>query len=549
MIKRTVQRPMGRRASHILSGLLVLIPATAHASNECQIKYAYAPSPGQSSTVTVNLDAGETKDINRSNVLYVQNVKNYKVRVYRSGFGSFVELAQNNRDPGIGNYMGNVILQKVTCVNASSGSNNSGPAFQTPAAMISALKSANTSVISIATQVAAAFNVNAQQMAALLRSAGYDATLVGQALKAVFNLGAQQTLQALKLAGFSIAEVATALRTAHNQSVEQAIQLLRNAYNVHNDVLRQSLLTAGYSAIQVAESLTPPTVVLQIMVLNTSFRASSTSPPVVPIYLTNNWLTYYVIGESLETIREVTGLPPGAQYALRSVQNQRLDLHILMPSGAPAGRRGTATLVGQGSQMARFHWTTTQLPAQAGDPRPATGGTATTTAVPDLVPATIVNNLYKVGTATTMDVGGATYTALNPFNNSPFCQGIPEGATGRDNMPTSNRRDITVPNIRWGVQNTSSVDATTPFNVKLYHGSAVVATQRVTSLPRGQTLTFEYARPRSTTTVARVGPGSGCFHVGLSTQGWNDNAGYQVRVDTENEVSESNNANNSRNMN
>lgn len=97
----------------LLVGLLYL--PGAQAANECQVRYAYAPSFGQTSTQTVNLDAGQSVGVNRQNALYVENRKSHPVRVYRTGIGAYVDLPANGRDPQVGNYIGNVTLQTIEC--------------------------------------------------------------------------------------------------------------------------------------------------------------------------------------------------------------------------------------------------------------------------------------------------------------------------------------------------------------------------------------------------------------------------------------------------
>ncbi len=274
-----------------------------------------------------------------------------------------------------------------------------------------------------------------------------------------------------------------------------------------------------------------------------------------PLHPGRNTVT--IRGRGLVAATALSGLPSGARYQIAergSGQSGRaawdyIHVEITVSSRTRMGTRGRATVQAAGAQGPAFRWVVQQVtpPSGRGSSGRGTGrGGGSSRSAPDLAPMQVGNSLYKVGSATTMDANQDPYTALSPFNNSPFCQGVPQGGTARNNMPTANRRDITVPDIRWGVENPSSADVNQAFTVQLVFGGRVVASQRVNRLARGQRAEFTYQRPQSTATVARVGPGNGCYHAGLSREGWNDNAGYDVRVDTQNDVSESNEGNNQR---
>lgn len=105
--------------------------SSALAANECQVRYSYANSPTSSAQTSKYIDAGKTINIPSAqgqHVLYVENRKNHKIRVYRTGIGQHVDLNHNGRDPQIGNYPPGVTLQKVSCLSAS----QSGSASPTP---------------------------------------------------------------------------------------------------------------------------------------------------------------------------------------------------------------------------------------------------------------------------------------------------------------------------------------------------------------------------------------------------------------------------------
>ena len=281
---------------------------------------------------------------------------------------------------------------------------------------------------------------------------------------------------------------------------------------------------------------------------------NATPTQAFPLQRGPNQLTLRGLG--LMAVNTIGGVPQGSvvQIAGRGAANigptvwDYLHVTINVPNGAVLGSAGTARLMVNGNQGPTFRWIVQQPQVATTQPPPGGNVRNPGAARPDLVPIPFVGSLYKVGTATTMDANNGTFTALEPFTGSVFCQGISEGSFNRSNMPTSNAQSITVPDIRWGVQNSSSVDVTATFTIRLTHGRQQVASQTVNGLGAGQTREFIYQRPQSQTTVARVGAGNGCYHVGLGSQGWNDNAGYSVQVDSGQSVNESSEGNNVRGL-
>lgn len=618
-----------------------------HAANECRVKYAYSVATGTFSSTTetenVTLDAGDTHDINQSNMLYVQNLESHTVRVYRTGLGTYVDLSEDGRDPSFGNYVGNVELKKVTCLSSSS-SDASGPAFQTPEAMIDAMKATGASLSEIVAAAVSAFNVSGQQMAELLKAAGYDAgqmalplknafnasgqqvaqwlsqagfwaryiavaledtfgasgeevatwlrqagfdapkvarglieafdaeaneaaawlleagftpDQIAQVFKNVFNMNPQQAAQGFHQAGFSMNDVAQALKDTFDENAAAVVEMLGALYDASYDTLRAALEFAGFTSEQIASAL------VGMITINTvidDFTSGYAGTPMMdprqnfPLHPGSNRIT--LSGRGLVAVTSVNSRPGGASFRIvgrgagHEAKSDYLHVDVDVSTRTSIGTRGRATLMVGGTRGPSFNWivqraqsrSTTQRPPT--NRAPARGGTPR----PDLEPTTLDNDLYVVGAATTLDDQGNTYTALDPFNNSAFCQGIPQGAVARNNMPTANRRDIDVPDVRWGVQNTSSVDITSSFTITLTYGRREVASQQVNGLRAGESRTFTYRRPQSQTTVARVGPGDGCYHAGLSREGWNDNAGFRVEVDTGQDVNEGNENNNRRTL-
>ncbi|NOX51404.1 MAG: hypothetical protein GXP16_12850 [Gammaproteobacteria bacterium] len=260
-------------------------------------------------------------------------------------------------------------------------------------------------------------------------------------------------------------------------------------------------------------------------------------------------LTVTIKGENLSPATSISGLPRGVKASIIARGNCGIRVSISVPSSVCFGSRGIAVLkAGRQNSGARFHYSIRPIPRSTGEnrtymelftPRVANRATRNRTGntnTVDLRPTRLAVNLYKAGSATTADGLGNTYTALNPFDNSAFCQGIQEGG-----LLTTQTTYYTQPGtycVTWFQRATGvmTVDTT---------ASCVGV---VNSLARGQVSTFSYARPQSQTTVAKVGLGTGCYHTGLSSSGWNDNQGYSVHVDTGNDVSESREDNNVRQL-
>lgn len=401
------------------------------------------------------------------------------------------------------------------------------------------------------------------QAAALMRQAGYSAMQIAEAL----NASKQQTAQWLEAADFALNDVAKALKNELNASAEEAAQLLAAVFNASEQAIRQALAFAGYTQAQInaafqdAGDRVARTVIAIDNVISgytKGYHGIPIAKPDEPFPLRPGRNSITIRGRGLIAATALSGLPPGSRYRITGRGSGRsgraawdyIHVEINASSRTRIGTRGRATVQAAGAKGPTFRWVvqraTTTSSGGSTPIRGTRGRGGSRSSGPDLVPVQIDNSLYKVGSATTMDANQNVYTALNPFNNSPFCQGVPQGGTARNNMPTANRRDITVPDVRWGVENTSSVDVNQAFTVQLVFGGRVVASQRVNRLARGQRAEFTYQRPQSTATVARVGPGNGCYHAGLSGEGWSDNAGYSVRVDTQSEVSEANEGNNQR---
>ncbi len=402
------------------------------------------------------------------------------------------------------------------------------------------------------------FNQSAAQAFGLLQDAGFSALTIAQGLSEVYNTGAQQLATWMQQGGYALSEVATCLRQVYNMNVSAAADLLGGLYNATAETLQEALEAAGYAASQINQWLANQMSIESVIGGYTQGYAGQpirTPRQVFPLRPGRNLVT--LRGAALVGTSSIVGLPRGTRTRIidRGTGNNGqfaywtyLHVQIDLPRTVREGTRGTATLrLGQ-SNGPRFGWIVEAAPAPGGGrvPPPSTGGGGT--ARPDLIAMNTQNELYIVGSANTLDADGDFFTALDPFNNSAHCQGVPDGAVNRNNQQTSNTRVITVPDIRWGVENTSRVDITTPFTIELWRGNQRVDSQQINSLASRSQAQFTFRRPQSRTTVAKVGLGGGCYHAGQSREGWNDNPGFTVRIDTNDDIDESRENNNARNL-
>jgi hypothetical protein len=132
-----------------------------------------------------------------------------------------------------------------------------------------------------------------------------------------------------------------------------------------------------------------------------------------------------------------------------------------------------------------------------------------------------------------------------------FCASVPVPANGQASIA-----EIVVPNLTWGVINSSNVGVNTSFTIEIANHSTgqVLATADVPVgrlVPGTPSYTRTYLRPQSRTRVIRVTPNSpqairtqygpqGCFQLAMQPgdpMNWQDPP-FIVRVDTTNRVGE-----------
>ncbi len=532
---------------------------------------------------------------------YVKNLRTPKVKFYLENAQN-VTLDKNFQNPPALFYPNQVKLVKAKCLPPGSNA-------QTPAAMAQAMKLAGNTASQAANAIKNWFNASREQVAIALKQAGYTVDQIAAGVRSAFDASRKQVAIALKQAGYTVNKVAAGVRSAFNANAEQIAKALDEAgytaqqitsalkslgypaemvaiamlgvSNFTEEQLRSLLVTANYALAQINEALnnlfeniqplitgitrpiqdTVNSAVANTMKLRYVFHGSNypvnlpgcywpsgnslygdTRSNPIPLSPARRSIVITAWGNNLAAANGVQGLPRGANATITEKGSCAIRIRIDMPpSGLRNGMNGMARLRTGRQAGPGFYWVIgTQPPRAAGSspiptrpPRPGSGT--------DLVPANVNNTLYVLATGYIQDKSGQMFV---PLTSNAHCQGM--SAPGLDgNYLLSQSQSITVSDIVWGVHNDGQQDATGNFLIQLLHGNQVVASQTLNSLPAGAVRTYRYSRPVSTTTVARVGLESDCFHMGTAHEGWNDNKGYTVRVDVHNTVNETNESNNS----
>jgi transcriptional regulator with XRE-family HTH domain len=241
-------------ARKALLALAAAIASPAWAANECKVEYGFFTGTGptrQDQTQTVNLNAGQTLSVNRSNMNFVRNTGGNKVDVTLTGaISNKFTLDKDQRNPSAGFYLTPVTLVSLHCTH---GATVSAPS--TPEQLVNQLKQANAGVNQIAQQLKTTFNQTGQQVAGLLKAAGYGASQVAAALASAFNATGAQVAAWLKAAGYTGEQVAAALKAQFNATAAQAAGWLKDAFNATGEQVAAWLKAAGYTGEQVAAAL------------------------------------------------------------------------------------------------------------------------------------------------------------------------------------------------------------------------------------------------------------------------------------------------------
>ncbi len=269
------------------------------AANECKIYYKYKIGNSTRGSY-LNINSGQTKNINKNQVLYVQNKKNRSVKVKLTRMTitgasgtKWVTLPKSpDRDPasGFGDYPPNVKLYQANCPASNNSSNSSSTNFATPQALVNALKASNVAVKQIALQLKSNFNKNGKQIIQLLKSSGFSIEIiikgVGDALNAntstilvwlkQSNYTAYHVVKAFlklksgitnkncnrndckivagwfKLAQFPSRDTLRALTSNFNLTPQASFNIATDVFNLTGQVLTNTLRYAGLTAARIA---------------------------------------------------------------------------------------------------------------------------------------------------------------------------------------------------------------------------------------------------------------------------------------------------------
>ncbi|MDZ7653698.1 MAG: hypothetical protein U5L03_14685 [Burkholderiaceae bacterium] len=413
-----------------------------------------------------------------------------------------------------------------------------------------------------------AFNGTTQQLAQWLRGAGYSLVQIAEALdqlkldlaqsmaavRQAFNAtwtevvnaykafvvvlqpthcgaaGCNQGAQLLRVAGATAAEALKALKDAYNLSESSARQIAQGVFGLAGQAIDTALSAAGYAATQ-ANRAVAEAVQLQYIIEGrytaecgparnypAGMRLFGTPGAALPVPLpaTARPQTFTFIGNGLNAVTAIGGLPSGASHAIRERIGACMVVDFTVPTTASEGSAGSGVLMASATRGPTFAWRVGSVPS-AGTP-------INTIAPPRSTLRTNIDQttLYKVGSGSTTDANGDNYTLLE--TNAPHCQTVaapspPYNANGAQN---ARRATITVANIAWTVTNTGT-SAVQGVTAELVRGSTVLASHSNLTVAAGQTLPFNTPRPQNNTCVAKVGGGGECYHCGQRHVGWNDN--------------------------
>ena len=158
-------------------------------------------------------------------------------------------------------------------------------------------------------------------------------------------------------------------------------------------------------------------------------------------------------------------------------------------------------------------------------PPPSTSSGTPPPASPDIAPAPVLNIFRRKSAGQSFSDGGVNYVEVD-ISQTPWCNGMTPPAGSIRGTKT-----ITVPNIRWGVQNVGTVDINTPFDIALSSNGQVLQTQRIPAIRAGQILYFDFARQQSQVTLIIFANRPGCFISPTGTPTFEDPP-FTVKVDT-----------------
>lgn len=216
MIGHGLACPKPRTGVLLAAALAAAFQTGSAAAQDCQIQYAWASSPGSQQLELVSMSRGQTKAINRSDMLWVSNKKDRKIEVQvtiPTGGSKWVALERDRRDPPALNYIGNVTLQNAKCLHL----------HESPVAMFSSVWDGDRyTQFATVQQVKQEFNLSATELLTHLQPHVTPQTM-GRALRELFSYSPAQLVSTFKQRGYSVAAARDALGAATTEEERRQV--------------------------------------------------------------------------------------------------------------------------------------------------------------------------------------------------------------------------------------------------------------------------------------------------------------------------------------
>ncbi len=253
--------------SHAVAAALVTataVPLTALA-NECNVRYQYNMPSGSRPQVQLTLSVGQTANVNRSRLDFVENTGINDVLLFLDNVpNTVVTLRSGQRDPAGNHLSAGAELVDVQCLASVTP-----PPFS-PEAWAQTLHAAGATAETVATGLNQLFNRSLNQTLQILAAVGYTAQQAAAAAKAVFDPAAEalasglrnvfnrtlnQTAQILRNIGYTAAQMAQGIKQAFDATATQVAQRLQALYNFSAAQTAALLRTLDYTAEQIGEAM------------------------------------------------------------------------------------------------------------------------------------------------------------------------------------------------------------------------------------------------------------------------------------------------------
>lgn len=151
------------------------------------------------------------------------------------------------------------------------------------------------------------------------------------------------------------------------------------------------------------------------------------------------------------------------------------------------------------------------------------GGNTFTDAAPR---ANMLNIFRRLSNFAPFEINGLTMLRVE----DRFCEGMP--------INQNDAREITVPDLVWGVSNVGTADINTAFESQLKTGTVVLATESVPGLNPGETRNFNFRRQNSRVRVRRFSDRQGCHVSPNDTAFFFEDPPFTVVVNTNGALTE-----------